>query len=192
MFFGVLGWILDGSLWVFWVLEICRLGPLFPLSSEVDGIGQHSQRISSACKHKDKSQSESSNSSPRRGESLATSPVLDFSSVPGCSLPLGSGRAMLGSDPALSRASSRGGLSLREAWLELEEAPGLERGGSPGLGPGLPPPPPRSDSLRQRDSFPAASSNPANILYQHVACAENIKLSQVKLKRLSGFSLVKD
>ena len=37
---------------------------------------------------------------------------------------------MLGSDPVLSRAERRGGLSFLEAgwlteWLELEEAPGL-------------------------------------------------------------------
>ena len=37
----------------------------------------------------------------------------------------GSGLEMLGSDPALSLASTRGGLNFREAWLELELAPGL-------------------------------------------------------------------
>ena len=62
---------------------------------------------------------------------------------------------MLGSEPALSLADRRGGLSFREAeWLELEEAPGLGGAARQGL------PPPRSDSLRHRDSLPAASSRP--------------------------------
>ena len=57
---------------------------------------------------------------------MATRPGLAFSSAPGWSRPLGSGRAMLGSEPALSRAERRAGLSFLEAeWLELEEAPGL-------------------------------------------------------------------
>ena len=86
---------------------------------------------------------------------MATRPALGFSSVPGWSRPLGSGRAMLGSEPALSLADRRGGLSFREAeWLELEEAPGLGGAARQGL------PPPRSDSLRHRDSLPAASSRP--------------------------------
>lgn len=62
---------------------------------------------------------------PNRGDNLAARPLLGFSSSPGSSLPLGSGRAMLGSDPARNLAPSKGGVSLREAWLELEEAPGL-------------------------------------------------------------------
>jgi len=62
---------------------------------------------------------------PNRGDNLAAKPLLGFSSTPGSSLPLGSGRAMLGSEPARNLAPSKGGVNLREAWLELEEAPGL-------------------------------------------------------------------
>ena len=52
-------------------------------------------------------------------------PLPALSSIPGSSLVVGSGLAMLGSDPARNLAPSRGGVCLREAWLELEDAPGL-------------------------------------------------------------------
>ena len=79
----------------------------------------------------------------------------------GCRRPLGSGRARLGSEPALSPAPAPGparggGVGRREAWLELEEAAGLGGPRSPSPGASL-----RSDSLRHLASLPAASSSPA-------------------------------
>ena len=93
-----------------------------------------------------------------RGESFKLFPAL--SSPPGSSREEGSGREILGSDPARYREPRRGGVRRLEAWLEEEEAglyllverAGLHRASSFSF---------MSESFRIRiDSFPTASSSP--------------------------------
>ena len=92
---------------------------------------------------------------PSLGESLAPLASLRSSPGPGSSLELGSGRLMLGSEPALSRAASSGGvwLEVDEAGLyRLEERAGLLRSASLAS---------RLSVLVRRDSLPTASSKPS-------------------------------